>query len=157
MSLPSKAIDRLFDRLAATYGNEWINRWQGLDSMAVKSLWAHELSGFAGKLDAIAWALENLPPRSPNAIEFKHLCRQAPTPEVPRLPEPKADPERLKLELSKLDEIRAKAVANTGLVDHKAWARRILGQFDAGDKVNPTTLRFAREALRVSQTPEGEA
>ncbi len=155
MSLPSKAIDRLFDRLTATYGNEWINRWQGLDGQAVKSLWAHELSAYTNRLEALAWALENLPPRAPNVIEFKHLCRQAPAPEAPRLPEPKADPERLKQELSKLGEIRAKAVAST-TVDHKAWARRIVGRFDAGDKVNPTTLRFAREALRMHLAPEGE-
>jgi hypothetical protein len=156
MSLPSKAIDRLFDRLMATYGNEWLNRWQGLDGQAVKSLWAHELSAYANRLEALAWALENLPPRAPNVIEFKHLCRQAPLPEAPKLPEPKADPERLKRELSKLGEIRAKAVAST-TVDHKAWARRIVGRFDAGDKVNPFTLRFARDALRMHLTPEGEA
>jgi hypothetical protein len=42
-------------------------------------------------------------------------------------------------------------------VDHKAWARRIIGRFDAGDRVNPTTLRFAREALRMHLSSEGEA
>ena len=156
MSLPSKAIDRLFDRLTATYGNEWINRWQGLDGQAIKSLWAHELSGYATRLEAIAWALENLPPRAPNVIEFKHLCRSAPAPEAQKLPEPKADPERLKLELSKLGEIRAKAVATT-TVDHKAWARRIIGRFDAGEKLNPTSLRFARDALRMHLVSEGDA
>lgn len=157
MSLPSKAIDRLFDRLTATYGNEWITRWQGLDGQAIKSLWAHELSVYGNRLEAIAWALENLPPRAPNVIEFKHLCRSAPALEAPKLPEPKADPERLKQELSKLGEVRAKAVAGAGLVDHKAWARRIIGRFDAGDRINPTSLRFAREALRSHLTPEGEA
>ncbi len=33
------------------------------------------------KLDAegrVAWALENLPERCPNVIEFRNLCRQAP-------------------------------------------------------------------------------
>jgi hypothetical protein len=75
-------------------------------------------------------------------------------PELPRLPEPKADPERLRRELSKLSEIRAKAVAITQ-VDHKAWARQIVGRFDAGEKVNPTSLRFAREALRLHLQPEG--
>lgn len=148
MSLPSKAIDRLFDRLAATYGAEWVNRWQGLDSQAVKSLWGHELSAYATRLEAIAWALENLPPRAPNAIEFKQLCRNAPAPEMPKLPEPKADPERLKAELAKLGEMRAKL--STGpTVDHRAWARRIMGRYEGGEKVNPTTLRFAREALHL--------
>jgi hypothetical protein len=147
MSLPSKAIDRLFDRLSATYGSEWINRWQGLDGQAVKSLWAHELSGFSTRLDAIAWALENLPSRSPNVIEFRNLCRSAPQPEMPRLPEPKADPERLKQELAKLSSMRA--AAPKSIQDGKDWARRIIGRFEAGEKLNPTTLRFAKDALRL--------
>jgi hypothetical protein len=155
MSLPLKAIDRLFERLALTYGNDWANRWNGLDEMAVKSQWAHELSAFDGRLEALAWALENLPPRAPNVIEFKQLCRTAPAPQVPKLPEPKADPERLKAELAKLGQLRAKTVATT--VDHKSWARRIIGRYEGGEKLNPTTLRFAREALRLSFTPEGEA
>lgn len=148
MSLPSKAIDRLFDRLATTYGAEWVNRWQGLDSQAVKSLWGYELSGFSDRLEAVAWALEHLPPRAPNAIEFKALCRMAPAPEMPKLPEPKADPERLRAELAKLGEMRAKL--STGhTVDHRAWARRIMGRYEGGEKVNPTTVRFAREALHL--------
>lgn len=156
MSLPTKAIDRLFERLSATYGAAWTRQWADVPINDVKSAWTHELTGFAGNLEAVAWALENLPERCPNVIEFRNLCRRAPAPELPRLPEPKADPERLKRELSKLVEIRAKAVATT-TVDHKAWARRIVGRFDAGDKVNPTTLRFARDALRTHLIPEGEA
>jgi hypothetical protein len=35
-------------------------------------------------------------------------------------------------------------------VDHKEWARRIMGSYEGGGKVNPTTLRFAREALGIS-------
>lgn len=148
MSLPSKAIDRLFDRLSATYGSEWINRWQGLDSQAVKSLWAHELSGFTNRLEAIAWALENLPARSPNVIEFRNLCRCAPEPETPRLPEPKADPERLKQELAKLGTIRTQVASATN-VDSKDWARRLISRHEAGEKLRPVILRFAKEALRM--------
>jgi len=129
MTLPIKAIDRLFERLSATYGAAWTRQWLDVPMADVKTAWGHELSGFAGQLESVAWALENLPERCPNVIEFRNLCRRAPAPELPRLPEPKADPERLKRELSKLGEIRAKAAANTGLVDHKAWARRILGAF----------------------------
>lgn len=157
MSLPTKAIDRLFERLSATYGAAWTRQWADVPINDLKAAWAHELAGFAGNLEALAWALENLPERCPNVIEFRNLCRRAPAPELPRLPEPKADPERLKLELSKLGAVRAKAVAGAGLVDHKAWARRIMGRFDAGDRINPTTLRFAREALRTHLAPEGEA
>jgi hypothetical protein len=156
MSLPTKAIDRLFERMAATYGGQWSRQWADVPMPDVKTAWAHELSGYANRLEVLAWALENLPERCPNVIEFRNLCRRAPAPEAPRLPEPKADPERLKQELAKLGEVRAKAVA-TSTVDHKAWAKRIVARCTAGDRINPTSLRMAQQALRKQKSDEGEA
>jgi hypothetical protein len=147
MSLTNQAIDRLFTRLGATYGAQWDRALGSAPLGDVKTLWAHELSPFAGTLHRIAWALENLPARCPNVIEFKLLCRQAPAPDVPELAEPKADPERLKQELSKLGDLKAK-LATDSRVDHKAWAKRIMARYHAGERINPTSLRFAREALR---------
>jgi len=149
MSLPLKEINRLFDRLIATYGNEWVNRWQGLDGNAIKSLWAHELSIYAERLSAIEWALENLPPRSPNVIEFRNICRQAPYPEIQKLPEPKADPERVRAEISKLATVLAATAPLAQKFDHKAWARRIMGRYEEGEKLRPVSLRFANEALGI--------
>jgi len=148
MSLPTKAIDRLFERLAATYGAAWSRQWADVPMADVKAAWAHELSSFAASLHRIAWALENLPPRCPNVIEFKHLCRQAPAPEAPRLPEPKADPERIKRELAKLGESRTKT-EKTERTDNRQWAKRIVARHEAGESINPTSLRFAREALNI--------
>jgi hypothetical protein len=147
MSLSNQAIDRLFTRLGATYGAQWDKSLGTAPLGDVKTLWAHELAPFANSLHRIAWALENLPARCPNVIEFKQLCRQAPAPDVPELPEPKADPERLKQELSKLGDLRAKLVTDTR-VDHKAWAKRIMVRYRAAERINPTVLRFAREALK---------
>lgn len=152
MSLPSKAIDRLFERLSLTYGRQFSELYAAVDPGAVKALWGHELEVFANSLHRIAWALENLPPRCPNVIEFKALCRQAPAPEAPRLPEPKADPERVKRELAKLGEVRTQT-AQTGTADHKAWAKAIMARHKAGENINPTSLRFAREALNISPFP----
>lgn len=146
MSLPLKAIDRLFERLSATYGDDWTRRWAGQEEVKVKTVWAHELATYAHRLEDIAWALENLPARAPNAIEFRNLCRSAPRPDAPALPEPKADPGRLRTELAKLADVRKTA---TGQVDHKAWARRIIARHEAGDRVRQISLRFAREALRI--------
>lgn len=146
MSLPLKAIDRLFERLATTYGSEWTGRWMGQDEAKVKTLWAHELSGYVHRLEAVAWALENLPERAPNVIEFRNLCRKAPAKEEPRLPEPKADPERLKAELSKLRGPAIEA-ARRGTYDHKAWAKALIAKSEAGFKVPAVCLRFAKEAL----------
>lgn len=147
MSLHPQAIDRLFMRLGATYGAQWDRSLGETPLSDIKAMWAHELSVFGHSLHRIAWALENLPPRCPNVIEFKNICRQAPAPEVERLHEPKADPARLQAELSKLGEIRAQ-VTKTERVDHKAWARRILARVQAGEKVRPISLRFAKEALQ---------
>lgn len=152
MSLPSKAVDRLFERLAATYGATW-DRALGTAPIAdVKSAWAHELAGFADKLAMLAWALENLPERAPNVIEFRSLCRRAPVPEAPRLSEPKADPERIKTELAKLSPTVQALRQNASPVDHKAWARRIVARHDAGDRITPITLSFARQALHLDCT-----
>ncbi len=152
MSLPLEAVDRLFDRLAATYGRQWFLMWEGVEASAVKSLWAHELDAFSGSLKRIAWALENLPARCPNAVEFKALCRQAPAPEERQLPAPAADPERVKAELAKLAPVRKCAAGHT--VDHKAWARSIINKHRGGLRVNPTALKLAREALRMNVMPE---
>lgn len=144
MSLPLKAVDRLFERLLATYGRDFVARYEGLEQAAIKTVWAHELAGFAPHLQSIAWALENLPERCPNVIEFRNLCRQAPRDPEPQLPVPQADPERLRAELAKLAEVRKTAVAPAGAKD---WAHRILARVEAGERVNRTVHRFAREAL----------
>ena len=147
MSISIKAIDRLFERLAATYGSAWSRQWSDVPLADVKTAWAHELSGYGGRLEVLAWALENLPERAPNIIEFRNLCRRSPAPEAPRLPELKADPERLARELSKLQDLK-QLVAKASPVDHKAWAKRILQGYADGKKTNPTSIRFAKEALQ---------
>lgn len=150
MSLPNKAIDRLFERLGATYGSAWTRQWADVPLSEVKTVWAHELSGYANEsgLKAIAWVLENLPEKCPNTIEFRNLCRRAPAPAVPLLPEPKADPERVAAELAKLASVRKAAASSTR--DHKAWAKALMARHNAGDPIKPIQLRFAREALRLS-------
>lgn len=139
------AVDRLFKRLAATYGSEW-DRQLGLSPIGdTKAAWAHELSMFSDRLEAVAWALENLPERCPNVIAFKNLCKQAPAKEVERLPEPKADPVRLRKELEKLGGLIQTTKA--AQIDRKDWARRIVTRAEAGERITPISLIFARQAL----------
>ena len=147
MSLPLKAIDRLFERLQTTYGRQFSAMYEGIEPAAVKQLWMHELAGYENHLAAIAYALENLPERAPNAIEFRNLCRKAPSPEAPRLDAPRASPERIAAELAKLAPVR-KAAAFGGAHDPKAWAKKIIARHTAGEKILPISLRFAREALQ---------
>ena len=138
-----KAIDRLFDRLGATYGAAWDRSLGATPLLDAKSIWAHELQGFAQRLEAVVWALDQLPEHPPNVIQFRNLCRQAPAPVAPLLPEAKADPARLAAELAKLGDLRATVTAQPG--DMKAWARRLRAREVAGDRLSG----FQRSAWRT--------
>jgi hypothetical protein len=148
MSLPLKAVDRLFDRLIATYGRDFSSKWEGLDQAAIKTSWSHELYGFTSNLGSLAWALENLPERAPNVIEFRNLARRAPATPEKQLPAPKADPERVAAELAKLAPIRRER--NFSGDDGKDWARRLVARHQAGERLRPIQIRFAHEALRIT-------
>lgn len=157
MSLPMKAIDRLFDRMTATYGAQWLRMWDGVPIQDVKTAWLHELSSYGGEpgLKSIVWALDNLPDRAPNAVQFRNICRQAPAEAAPALPLPPANPERMRAELAKLGHIeKAKRMPTTGGIDHKGWAKALIARDAAGEKVRPISLKFARDALRLHLTPE---
>ena len=142
------AIDKLFQRLAGAYMAEW-DRKLGLTPIKdVKTVWLHELTGFlrdSHTATAVAWALDHLPERAPNVIEFRNLCRQAPAVEVPRLEAPKADPERVAAELAKLAPVKQQAKAAT--YDHKGWAHDLIARMKAGEVLKPIQIRFAHEAL----------
>lgn len=134
------SIDWLFTRLAGTYGAQWTRQWEGTPISDVKTAWGHELSGYAGNPSAIKHALDNLPERCPNVIQFRNLCRSAPAREVPRIEAPKADPERVKAELAKLGPAPDRAHG-------KDWARRIIARHAQGDRVGVFALKQARGAL----------
>ena len=139
-----EAIERLFKRLAATYGARWDASLGSTPIADVKTVWAHELNGFAGSLHRIAWALENLPERCPNPIEFKNLCRQAPSPETPQLPSPTVNPEIAAKVLGGL-----KATTHTP-IDNRAWAKAILRDVENGVRRTPTVVQMAKNALVVA-------
>jgi hypothetical protein len=148
LSLP--AIERLFLRLIATYGQDFLRECEGMDSNAVKAIWAHELAAYESDLKPIAWALENLPDRAPSLMRFKALCRAAPRPATVLLPSPAADPGRVAEELAKLGAILQKT-ASSQPVDHKAWARKIMTRIEYGQKVCTFAQRCARQALGLPQ------
>jgi hypothetical protein len=147
MSLPTPWVDRIFDKLTLIYGQSFLRRWADIDLNAVKSDWAHELAGFAQHPRAIAFALENLPPeRPPTVLEFRAMARRAPAEDLPRLPEPKADPARVAAELAKMAPLK---------VDHSRirlgrtdWAHRILARHAAGGRVTRTVLAMAEDVAR---------
>ena len=136
-----RAVDRLFQRLGATYGADWERSLGAAPISDSKTIWAHELESFKGSLDRVAWALENLPERCPNAIQFKNLCRSAPSKEPEMLPEPKADPERVKAELAKIGHIRLEPAVAVGRLD---WAKAILANPKGR---TPTVIKMAKDAV----------
>jgi hypothetical protein len=148
MSIPTQAVDRLFERLAASYGAQWTRQWADVPIAEVKTAWSHELGIFRDNLKAIGWALENLPDRCPNLIEFKNLCKQAPRPEVKLLDAPKADGEVVDKELAK---IAAKAMEppknELGMVDHKRWAKTLKQRHDKGEKLNYQQIKMYQAAF----------
>lgn len=139
----AEVIDRLFTRLAATYGADW-NRQCGTSPMIdIKTAWGHELAGFITDLPAIAKALDNLPERCPNVIQFKSLCRASRTVSATLLlPEPKSNPAFIAQVIAKLADAPPKT-------DGREWARRIIARKEAGEFIYPCTLGMAMSALGI--------
>ena len=152
MSLPLPWVDCVFEKLTLVYGQAFLARWRDIDLNAVKSDWCHELAGMEKSPSRIAFALANLPDRPPSVIEFRALCRSAPAPDVPRLPEPQADPERVAQELSKLRTTSlAQPLQPTGCKD---WARRIMRRVEQGDKtISRAACAMAANALGSQSQP----
>ena len=148
MSLPVNALERLFQRLTATYGQEFIGKWHNVSMNDVKAAWSHELAAYANNLNAIGWALENLPDKCPNLIEFKNLCKQAPRPQNEALNAPKADPSVVDAELAKIAQSVFKPSANgNDKVDHKRWAKKLKARHEAEENLSPYQIKMYRETL----------
>jgi hypothetical protein len=137
----AESIDWLFTRLAGTYGAQWTRQWEGTPMTDVKTAWAYELSAYAGNPSAIKHALDNLPERCPNVIQFRNLCRSSPSRVAPEIAVIPADQARVQEALSKLSPAPERG-------DMKDWARRIMARHESGDCVAAISVRFAKEALR---------
>lgn len=143
MSLPAGWVDRIFDKLALTYGRDFLGRYEGMDINAVKSDWAHELSGFFAHPSAIAFALSSLPDRAPSVIEFRKIARLAPAAEAPRIEVSPAGKERIAAELAKVAPVLK--APTSGFRD---WARRIVARHESGGRITKAQIDMARDALK---------
>lgn len=148
----TSVVEYVFKRLAATYGASW-DRSLGQAPIAdVMTVWEYHLQQFTQSTAAkkmIMWALDNLPDRCPNVMEFKAICRRAPIAQALALPEPQANPARVAAELAKLAPLRADTVSP---VDHKAWAKRLQARHAAGEKLNLNQIRCFNNALNLETT-----
>lgn len=104
MSLPAAWVDHLFAKLGARYGVAFTRQYADVDPAMVKADWAEVLSGLSG--DGIAYGLQHIPAdRPPNAAQFRALCVARPAADVPRLPSPKASPDRVRAALRSLKQV----------------------------------------------------
>lgn len=142
-------VEYVFKHMAATYGAAW-DRALGQSPIAdVMTVWEYQLQQFTQSIAAkkmIMWALDNLPERCPNVIEFKALCRKAPAAPTVALPEPAANPARMAVELAKLALLRQ----TVGGVDDKGWAKRLQARDEAGESINMNQRRCYRNALGLN-------
>jgi len=143
MESTSNNIEMLFVTLAATYGAAWSRSLGTAPISDVKTVWGSQLSGFT--MADIRYALDHLPDRCPNILEFRNLCRAAPKKEALRLDLPKADAAVIAAELDKQLGVKQSIAASS--YDPKAWARRLVARSNAGDWVRPLSLQFAKQAL----------
>lgn len=104
MPLQTSWVDHLFAKLTVRYGAAFLRQWPDADPALVKADWAEVLDGVRG--DSLSYALRFLPVKPPNAIEFRELCRKAPTQQAAALPapEPKADPARVRALMARLGQ-----------------------------------------------------
>lgn len=147
-ALPDAWIDRLFQRFAFMYGNNWGAKWAGLPMDQVKAAWAADLA-FASA-DQLRRALDHCkshnahPPSSPG---FVGLCRAfAPSMETGnRLPAPRGgeiDP-KVRAEIAKFLNPDRKR-------DPKDWARDILKGEAEGTYRDLYGIDLAKAALGVT-------
>jgi hypothetical protein len=141
MSLPSPWVDKIFTKLAVTYGQRFLGLYAGLDLQAVKDDWADELAGYAQSPAAIKHALGILPTdKPPTVLEFRQLCRSAPQYVQAQLPGPRTPPP------PNLREAVA-GIGKEGAYDPKEWAHKLKAREESGASLTMAQKQMWREAL----------
>ena len=152
MSLPIPVIERLFQRLTATYGSEFVNKWDKVPLNDVKTAWSYELSFCSDNLNSIGWALQNLPDRCPNLIEFKSLVKHAPRPTTIALETPKASADVVDREMAKIASQAFKLPRDEkGQIDHKRWAKKLKARHDKGEPLSMFQVEAYKKALEITE------
>jgi len=142
MQLPDSWVDSLFARLQVRYGAAWNRMWEGVDIAAVKADWAAELGGFSTLPDAIAYALEHLPPDfPPTCTAFRALCIARPEPKLKQLPAPKASEESVKSAQASVSRL-------TSAPGNKDWAIALRKREQGGERLSLAQRTMWREAMK---------
>jgi len=142
-ALPLSWVDRLFERMALTYGRKFSDQWGTVDATAMKKHWAEKLAGLTGpeiKRGVDALDTRDWPPSLP---EFLKLCR------------PPIDPTVAYYEALYGSQARAKG--DMGQWSHPAiyWAYTTIGQHDFAN-IGYSVLRPRWEMALNAQFARGE-
>ena len=75
--LSEQQAKTIIARLQLAYGKTFTDKWQDVPQDALIADWAQRLGAYAGDDEAVAYALEHLPPSfPPTAMEFAELCER---------------------------------------------------------------------------------
>ena len=147
----SKAVRWLFVLLQGYYGSLFLAKWstgvkdgggRDLGIRAAMRVWDEQLARFQADVVTAATGrlLETNPEFPPTLPQFVQLCQAA----APR--KSFAEEQGWPL-LAPPEPAKPVAVSVKPKNDGKDWARRLVARHEAGDKLRPMQLRFAREAL----------
>lgn len=141
----AKAVDHVFAVLAATYGAAWDRSLGAAPIGDTKTAWAFHMGNFTHSQTAkrrILWALKNPQDRVPSAIDFRNLCRAAPSAsEMPELLPLAQDPSIVAVIVS---GIKAKAPGESG---PKQWAHHLKARHARGEQLNRNQIWSYKVAL----------
>ena len=149
MSLPTKWVDAIFDRLSIAFGRDFLGRWEGMPIAKVKADWSECLKGFVDHPEAISFALANLPDsKPPTAQEFRAICRQAPIFSRTLLPAPKVEPSLVAEQLRKMASGAFSPPRDErGNIDYRHWAKKLKAAHEQGVKLSLFQISLYRSAL----------
>lgn len=86
--LPFKTVEWLWEELTKVYGHQFLARWEGLNTPAIKEDWRYRLAGLSPH--QVAYGVENLPGgRPPDVIVFREICLRMPDAPRAALPPPR--------------------------------------------------------------------
>jgi hypothetical protein len=164
--LPERVMERLWTAMRGNYGARWDRMFpvppvppapHGVDAIShaakhaydhaksVQAIWAEKLARFSTNLQAITFALDNLPTEPPNLPEFVALCNRRPDTPVPALPAPEVNQAAAQAALAEA----AKVAHRIG--DHLTPIRTLMAREIAGDK---RLTKFQREFWRKALASE---
>lgn len=151
MSLTPEVIERVFAKLAITYGHRFLSIWDGMPIEAVKADWAQDLAGV--RQDRILWALQNLPERAPDAPTFRALCARMPEPGKPlALPH---GPKRAAPALVRMLSEQLRKEPKDQAPERVRWARTFIAKWGGADARPTYTQRESlRDARRIVELHE---